>query len=98
MISAVDDGFDALLMVAFDDGGKLQSHLAHALTGSLRVETLDALRLPDNRITVKHAYLDPKNFATNYALLRDGAGLHTRVWSPPTTGLSAIGHRSSGAD
>jgi hypothetical protein len=91
LISTVDDGFDTLLMVAFDDGGKLQSHLAHALTGSLRVETLDALRLPDNRITVKHAYLDPKNFATNYALLRDGACLHTRV---VTANYWTVGDRS----
>jgi hypothetical protein len=79
LISTIDGDFDTLLLTAFDDAGKLQSHLAHVLPEGTRVETLDALRLPQNRITVKHAYLDPKNFATNYALLRDGHGLHTRI-------------------
>lgn len=79
LISSIGDGIDTLLITAFDDGGKLASHIAHVLPEGIRLETLDALRLPADRITVKHAYLDPKNFATNFALLRDMDGQHTRV-------------------
>lgn len=91
LISSIEAGFDTLLMTAFDDGDKLQGHLAHVLEDGIRLETLDALRLPDSRTTVKHTYLDPKNFATNYALLRDGEGLHTRV---VTANYWTVGDRS----
>ncbi|WP_417512898.1 hypothetical protein [Minwuia sp.] len=91
LISDIDGSFDVLLMTAFDDGGKLASHLNHVLPEGVRIETLDVLRLSDDRITVKHAYLDPKNFATNFALLRDGGGLHTRV---VTANYWSVGDRS----
>ncbi len=74
-----DAGIDTLLMVAFDDGGKLASHITHLLPDTVNLVTLDALRLPEDRITVPNQYLAPKNFATNFALLRERDGLHTRV-------------------
>lgn len=80
LVTALDtDQIDVLLLTAFDDGGKLQSHIAHLVGDRVRVETLDALRLPADRITVPNQYLSPRNFATNFALLRDGKGQHSRV-------------------
>ncbi|WP_416899937.1 MAG: hypothetical protein ACMVY4_09630 [Minwuia sp.] len=79
LINGIGDGIDTLVLTAFDDDGKLAAHLQYVLPDSVRVETLDAIRLPDDRITHKRVYLDPKNFATNFALLRDMDGQHTRV-------------------
>jgi hypothetical protein len=44
-----------------------------------RILSLDRLRLPAERLTNRGRYLDPLNFATNFALFRDGKGIHTRV-------------------
>ena len=52
----------------------------HAIAGMRRagveVVTLDALRIPEAMLTRPRRYLDPLNFATNFALLRDGDGHH----------------------
>ncbi|MEK9660926.1 MAG: hypothetical protein VW644_04185 [Alphaproteobacteria bacterium] len=61
---------DALLIVAFD-AGKLARDIAHLLPDGVRVETLDTLRLPDDRLTDPENYLNPLNFATNFAWFRD---------------------------
>jgi hypothetical protein len=79
LITALDDAVDTLVMTAFDDGGKLRGQISHLAGDRVRIVTLDPLRLPEDRITVPGRYLDPRNFATNFALLRDGGGLHTRV-------------------
>ncbi len=61
--------------------------IEHVFPTGARIATLDEIRLPDDMLTNKANYLDPMNFATNFALLRDrkganGAdGLHTRVAS-----------------
>ncbi len=41
--------------------------------------SLDAMRIPEVRLTNRRAYLDPLNFATNFALFRDSGTLHTRI-------------------
>ena len=38
-----------------------------------------AMRIPADRLTNRRAYLDPLNFATNFAFFRDTGGLHTRL-------------------
>ena len=43
------------------------------------IVSFDALRLPDSLLTVPASYLDPLNFATNFAFFRDADGLHTRL-------------------
>ena len=83
-----DLGIDTLLIVAFD-AGKLAGDIAHLLPPGTRVVTLDAIRLPDDRLTNPAQYLDPLNFATNFAWFRDTAWdsaangdfghLHTRI-------------------
>ena len=37
------------------------------------------MRIPEERLTNRRAYLDPLNFATNFALFRDTGALHSRV-------------------
>ena len=37
------------------------------------------MRIPEARLTNRRAYLDPLNFATNFALFRDTGTLHTRL-------------------
>src|SRR3546814_15462635 len=37
------------------------------------------MRLDDSMLTNRRNYLDPINFATNFAFFRDGDGLHTRL-------------------
>lgn len=70
---------DILLIVAFD-ANKLASDIAHLVPPGTRVVTLDTIRLPDDRLTNPGRYLDPLNFATNFAWFRDTA------WTPWTTG------------
>jgi hypothetical protein len=78
---------DALLVVAFDSR-KPAGDIAHLLSPDTRVLTLDDIRLPDDRLTNPARYLDPLNFATNFAWFRDadvasagggGNRLHTRI-------------------
>lgn len=41
--------------------------------------SFDQIRLPERMLTNPARYLDNLNFATNYALFRDSAGIHTRL-------------------
>lgn len=73
----------AVLVVAFD-AAKIAADIAHLVPAGCEVVTLDALRLPEDRLTVTKRYLDPLNFATNFAFFRDvpdgrGGRLHTRL-------------------
>lgn len=71
-------GVSHLLVVAFD-AGRLVDHIRHLLPDGMAVATLDAARLADEMLTVRHRYLDPLNFATNFAFFRDENGHHTRL-------------------
>ncbi|MBT4908409.1 MAG: hypothetical protein HON62_16120, partial [Rhodospirillaceae bacterium] len=72
-----------LLVVAFD-ADKVLRDISQLVPDGMEIITLDELRLPKDRQTNKQRYLDPQNFATNYAFFRDvpdgrGGRLHTRV-------------------
>jgi len=68
----------AVLVAAFD-GGRFIDHVRHLLPPAAQVVSLDALRIPDDMLTVRGTYLSGLNFATNFALFRDAEGHHTRV-------------------
>ena len=68
-----------LVFVAAFDAERLIAQFGPLLPDGAAVVTLDAMRLPDHRLSSRRAYLDPVNFATNFALFRDEAGLHTRL-------------------
>ena len=80
-----------LFVLAFDWETQF-APLHHLIPAGVEVITLDAMRLPDDMLTDTRRYLNPLNFATNYALLRDvtapGAGpLHTRITTANYWGL-----------
>ncbi len=68
----------ALFLVTFDAARALDN-IRHLIPSGMRVYTLDAMRIPDDALTNTKRYLDPINFATNFAFFRDGEGHHTRL-------------------
>src|SRR6202042_3633582 len=69
---------DMVLVAAFD-ADKLVDHIRHLVPAGAEIVSFDALRLPDDLLTNRRTYLDPLNFATNFAFFRDADGLHTRL-------------------
>ena len=67
------------LLVASFDAGKLGARVAPLLPPGMALTTLDDARLPREMLTNPRKYLDPLNFATNYAFFRDADGLSTRL-------------------
>lgn len=68
----------ALFVAAFD-AQRLVQQIQHLIPEGAKLVTLDSMRLPDKMLTNTRRYLDPLNFATNFALFRDQAGHHTRL-------------------
>jgi len=73
-----DIAAEILLVTAFD-AGRLVDHIRHLIPAGMEVVTLDALRLPEPLLTDTRRYLNPLNFATNFAFFRDADGHHTRL-------------------
>ena len=69
---------DLVFVTAFD-AERLIQQVAHLLPPGAAVVSLDALRLEPDLLTNPRNYLDPLNFATNFAFFRDRDGSHTRV-------------------
>jgi hypothetical protein len=69
---------DLVLIAAFD-AGRLTDHIRHLVPPGAEIVSFDAMRLPDGLLTNRRNYLDPLNFATNFAFFRDADGLHTRL-------------------
>lgn len=67
------------VLIAGFDAGRAADHVRHLLPAGAELLTLDAVRLPDALLTNPRKYLDPLNFATNHAFLRDAGGRHTRL-------------------
>ncbi|HLB06313.1 MAG TPA: hypothetical protein VJN41_01340 [Alphaproteobacteria bacterium] len=67
------------LLIAAFDAERLRRQIAHLIPVGMGVETFDALRLPEELLTNPRTYLDPLNFATNFAFFRDAEGHHTRL-------------------
>jgi hypothetical protein len=71
-------GARAVLIATFD-AERLTAQVSPFLPVGSQVFSLDAMRIPDERLTNRHTYLDPLNFATNFALFRDSGTIHTRL-------------------
>ncbi|MBI3710957.1 MAG: hypothetical protein HY246_25210, partial [Proteobacteria bacterium] len=67
------------VLVAAFDADRLVAHVRHLLPPAAAVVSLDAIRLPKSSLTNPRNYLDPLNFATNFAFMRDADGRHTRI-------------------
>ena len=73
-------GADAdLVFVAAFDTDRLVRHIEHLMPEGAALKTLDDMRLPENMLGNTRRYLDPNNFATNFAFFRDERGHHTRM-------------------
>ncbi len=68
----------AVLIVAFDSG-RLADHIGHLLPADAELVSLDQMRLPDSFLANPAHYLDPLNFATNFAFFRDQDGHRTTL-------------------
>ncbi len=68
---------DIVLIASFDP--RVTDHIRHLVPAGAQIVTLDAMRLPDDMLTDKRNYLNPLNFATNFALFREQDGHHTRL-------------------
>ena len=68
----------AVFVVAFD-AERVLVQLRPYLPDGAVIFSLDAMRIPADRLTNSRSYLDPLNFATNFAFFRDAGGLHTRL-------------------
>jgi len=73
-------GAKAVLVLLFD-ADRVLAPMRHLFPKDARIATLDEMRLPDDMLTNRSNYLDPMNFATNFALMRETDGIHTRVGS-----------------
>src|SRR6266851_3424746 len=67
------------VFVAGFEADRLIGQLQPYLPPGAQTWSLDAMRIPEARLTNRLAYLDPLNFATNFALFRDTGTLHTRI-------------------
>ena len=68
----------AVFIAAFD-AERMIVQLQPCFPEGARAFSLDALRIPGDRLTNPTSYLDKLNFATNFAFFRDADGLHTRL-------------------
>jgi len=71
-------GASAVLVLAFE-AERAIAHIRHLLPAGAAVTSLDSLRLPSNMVPAGRRYLDPLNFATNFAFFRDQGGISTRL-------------------
>ena len=67
------------VFVAAFDAERLLAQLEPYLPPGARSFSLDWMRIPPDRLTNRRRYLDPLNFATNFAFFRDTEHLHTRL-------------------
>src|SRR6266481_6187308 len=67
------------VLVAAFDAERIITQLRPYLPVDAEVLSLDAMRVPSDRLTNRRTYLDSINFATNFAFFRDADGLHTRL-------------------
>lgn len=71
-------GARAVLIAAFN-ARRLEERIAETLGHAAPVVSLDRARLPDAMLGNPGRYLEPRNFATNYAFFRQEDGLSTRL-------------------
>jgi hypothetical protein len=69
----------AIVFVAAFDTERTVDHIRHLIPKSADIVSLDDMRIEPAWLTNDRAYLDPVNFATNFAFFRDQGGMHTRL-------------------
>ncbi len=80
-VTALPDSRASIVLVACFDAQRAMAHIRHLLPGGVMLVSLDEMRLPDALLTNHARYLDPINFATNFAFFREAKGLSTQLAS-----------------
>jgi len=80
-ITELPDSGAKLVFVAAFEAERAIAQIRHLMPAGAAVATLDDMRLPERMLTNAARYLDPLNFATNFAFFRDAGGHHTRIVS-----------------
>jgi len=70
----------SMVLIAAFDSARLESQIRH-LAPDAEIISFDAMRIPDDWLSNRRRYLDPLNFATNFAFLRDSKASHTAIRS-----------------
>ena len=78
-VTELPDSLASILLVAAFDADRFVDQICHMIPEGMDVVTLDELRLPEDWLSNKRKYLDPLNFATNFAFFRDNGNLHTTL-------------------
>ncbi len=74
----MDSGASAVLVLAFE-AERAIAHIRHLLPAGAALMSLDEFRLPASMVPTGRRYLDPLNFATNFAFFREQGGISTRL-------------------
>ena len=78
-LTALRESGAASVLIATFDATKTADRIAAMSPPSVRIFSLDAIRLPSAMLTTPGRYLDRLNFATNYAFFREQDRLSTRL-------------------
>ena len=78
-VTALREDEPASVLVLAFDADRLIEHIRHLVSDGVEIASLDAARLDDAMLTRPRHYLDPINFATNFAFFRDSDTDHTRL-------------------
>ena len=78
-VTDLPDCTASTLLVAAFDAERLVDHVRHLVPEGMDIVSFDEMRLPHEWLSNRRNYLDPLNFATNFALFRDTADLHTSI-------------------
>jgi hypothetical protein len=78
-LTALGESGARTVFVAAFDAERLLAQLEPYLPSGARTVSLDLMRTAPERLTNPRCYLDPLNFATNFAFFRDTDRLHTRL-------------------
>ena len=78
-VTTLQESEARIVFVAAFEAERSIAHMKHLLPQGARIESLDALRLPESVVPHGRRYLDPLNFATNFVFFREQGGLSTRL-------------------
>lgn len=78
-VTALRDANPGGVLVLAFDADKLIEHIRHLVPDGTEIASLDEVRLDADMLTNSRRYLDPINFATNFAFFRDTGSDHTRL-------------------
>lgn len=80
-VTALKDAPERKLFIAAYEVDRLRQQINHLIPAGMKIYSFDDLKLPDSLLTDRRRYLNPLNFATNFAFFRDSGGRHTRITS-----------------